>query len=55
MSLPPRLIEGYETFRSGRLLAEQSRYRELAEHGQSPALLDRVDHYVRWLKDYAHA
>src|SRR5712675_3237903 len=36
MSLPPRLIEGYQAFRSSRLPAEQSRYRELAERGQSP-------------------
>ena len=36
MSLPPRLIEGYRAFRSGRLPAEQSRYRELADRGQSP-------------------
>jgi len=39
MSLPPRLIEGYESFRTGRLPAEQSRYRELAEHGQSPEIM----------------
>src|ERR1700716_1022522 len=39
MSLPPRLIEGYEAFRSGRLLAEQSRYRNLAEQGQSPEIM----------------
>ena len=39
MSLPTRLIEGYEAFRSGRLPAEQDRYRELAEHGQSPEIM----------------
>jgi len=39
MSLPPRLIEGYEAFRSGRLLAEQDRYRDLAERGQSPEIM----------------
>jgi carbonic anhydrase len=39
MSLPPRLIEGYEAFRSGRLAAEQSRYRDLAERGQSPEIM----------------
>jgi carbonic anhydrase len=39
MSLPPRLIEGYEAFRSGRLPAEQDRYRELAERGQSPEIM----------------
>jgi carbonic anhydrase len=36
MSLPQRLRDGYATFRSGRLLAEQSRYRDLAERGQTP-------------------
>jgi carbonic anhydrase len=39
MSLPPRLIEGYEAFRAGRLAAEQSRYRDLAERGQSPEIM----------------
>jgi carbonic anhydrase len=39
MKLPPRLIEGYRAFRSGRLPAEQSRYRELAERGQSPEIM----------------
>jgi carbonic anhydrase len=39
MSLPPRLVEGYATFRAGRLAAEQNRYRELAEHGQSPEIM----------------
>jgi len=33
------LIEGYEAFRSGRLPAEQDRYRELAERGQSPEIM----------------
>jgi carbonic anhydrase len=36
MSFPQRLSEGYLAFRTGRLAAEQSRYRELAERGQSP-------------------
>ena len=36
MPFPPRLIEGYSAFRTGRLRAEQDRYRELAESGQSP-------------------
>jgi carbonic anhydrase len=36
MTLPQRLRDGYSTFRSGRLAAEQSRYRELAERGQKP-------------------
>jgi carbonic anhydrase len=39
MSLPQCLIEGYAAFRSGRLPAEQSRYRDLAEHGQSPEIM----------------
>ena len=36
MSFPERLIEGYRAFLSSRLTVEQSRYRELAERGQSP-------------------
>jgi carbonic anhydrase len=36
MSLPQRLCDGYGTFRDGRLAAEQSRYRDLAERGQTP-------------------
>ena len=36
MSLPPRLRDGYSFFRSARLPTEQSRYRDLAERGQSP-------------------
>src|SRR4051812_36477472 len=39
MSLPARLIEGYEAFGSGRLAAEQDRYRDLAEQGQSPEIM----------------
>ena len=39
MTLPARLIEGYEAFRSNRLPAEQSRYRDLAEQGQSPEIM----------------
>jgi carbonic anhydrase len=39
MSLPPRLVEGYEAFRSGRLATEQDRYRDLAEQGQSPEIM----------------
>ena len=35
-ALPTRLIEGYRSFRSGRLITEQAHYRELAESGQSP-------------------
>ncbi len=36
---PPQLIDGYRSFLAGRLKAEQARYRELAEHGQSPAVM----------------
>jgi carbonic anhydrase len=36
MALPQRLFDGYASFRTGRLAAEQNRYRELAERGQSP-------------------
>lgn len=39
MSFPERLIEGYSAFLSGRLPEEQSRFRELAEDGQSPEIL----------------
>jgi carbonic anhydrase len=39
MSLPPRLIQGYEAFRSGRLAMEQDRYRDLAAQGQSPEIM----------------
>lgn len=39
MSFPARLIQGYDAFRTGRLPAEQSRYRELAERGQSPEIM----------------
>jgi tryptophan synthase alpha chain len=27
----------------------------IAEHGQSPQLVQIVEDYVRWLKSYAHA
>jgi carbonic anhydrase len=36
MSLPDDLIDGYRAFRRGRLRREQARYRELADHGQTP-------------------
>jgi carbonic anhydrase len=39
MNFPPRLRDGYRSFRSGRLTTEQSRYRDLAERGQSPETL----------------
>jgi len=35
-AFPARLLQGYQAFTTGRLPTEQSRYRELAEHGQSP-------------------
>ena len=39
MSFPERLIEGYRAFLSSRLPVEQSRFRELAEAGQSPEIM----------------
>jgi len=39
MNFPQRLLEGYTAFRTGRLKAEQNRYRELAESGQSPQVM----------------
>ena len=39
MSFPQRLIDGYGAFASGRLQSEQHRYRELAEHGQTPEIM----------------
>jgi len=39
MPFPQRLIDGYNAFRAGRLKAEQNRYRELAESGQSPQVM----------------
>jgi carbonic anhydrase len=39
MSFPQRLIDGYCAFASGRLQSEQNRYRELAEHGQTPEIM----------------
>jgi carbonic anhydrase len=38
-SFPQALISGYRTFKSQRLPTEQSRYRELSERGQSPAVM----------------
>jgi carbonic anhydrase len=34
--LPAHLVEGYETFLTGRFGREQERFRVLAEKGQSP-------------------
>ena len=39
MNFPDRLIAGYRSFLDSRLTVEQSRYRELAEHGQSPEIM----------------
>jgi len=36
---PQHLLDGYRTFTSQRLPTEQSRYRELAERGQSPEVM----------------
>ncbi|HTS40466.1 MAG TPA: carbonic anhydrase [Xanthobacteraceae bacterium] len=38
-SFPQQLLDGYRTFASQRLPTEQSRYRELAERGQSPEVM----------------
>ena len=38
-AFPDRLISGYRSFARDRLSAEQSRYRELAERGQSPEIM----------------
>lgn len=38
-SFPPQLISGYHAFATQRLPHEQSRYRELAESGQSPKVM----------------
>ena len=38
-AFPQHLIDGYRTFTSQRLPTEQSRYRELSERGQSPAVM----------------
>jgi len=38
-SFPQQLLRGYRTFTSQRLPTEQSRYRELSERGQSPAVM----------------
>src|SRR5918911_460051 len=39
MDFPQRLIDGYSAFAAGRLPAEQHRYRELAERGQTPEIM----------------
>ena len=39
MTFPQRLIDGYTTFLSDRLPVEQTRFRDLAERGQSPEIM----------------
>lgn len=39
MTFPERLVEGYRAFLAGRLIEEQSRFRTLAESGQSPEIM----------------
>src|ERR1700741_1208612 len=36
---PQHLLDGYRSFTTQRLPTEQSRYRELSERGQSPAVM----------------
>jgi carbonic anhydrase len=38
-SFPQQLLEGYRTFTAQRLPTEQTRYRDLSERGQSPAVM----------------
>lgn len=38
-AFPPQLVSGYRSFATQRLPTEQSRYRELAERGQSPEVM----------------
>jgi carbonic anhydrase len=38
-SFPRQLLDGYHTFTSQRLPTEQTRYRDLSERGQSPAVM----------------
>lgn len=39
ISFPKSLLDGYRNFRTQRLPTEQTRYRELSERGQSPAVM----------------
>jgi carbonic anhydrase len=39
LTFPKHLIAGYRDFATNRLPAEQSRYRELSDHGQSPEIM----------------
>ncbi|MCA3667517.1 MAG: carbonic anhydrase, partial [Methylobacterium sp.] len=36
---PTRLMEGYNTFREGRLPRERARFEEMAENGQKPEIM----------------
>ena len=38
-SFPKHLLDGYRTFTTQRLPTEQTRYRDLSERGQSPAVM----------------
>src|SRR5438874_406631 len=38
-SFPQQLLDGYRTFTAQRLPTEQTRYRDLSERGQSPAVM----------------
>ena len=38
-SFPQHLLDGYRAFTTQRLPTEQTRYRELSERGQSPAVM----------------
>src|SRR5258705_8231281 len=38
-SFPQHLLDGYRTFTTQRLPTEQTRYRDLSERGQSPAVM----------------
>ena len=38
-AFPARLLEGYETFKEGRLPQERARFEEMAENGQRPEIM----------------
>jgi carbonic anhydrase len=38
-AFPPRLLEGYNAFRAGRLPQERARFEEMAENGQKPEIM----------------
>ena len=39
MALPPKLLEGYASFRSGRYASEAERYQKLGEGTQKPRVM----------------